>query len=293
MQPSTTGYRIQILLAALLFSTGGAAIKACTLTSWQVASFRSGIAAVTLLLLLPDARRLRNPRVLAVGTSYAATMLLYAIGNKLTTAANTIFLQSTAPLYILLMSPWLLKEKVGRRDLLLMAALAAGMGLFFVGEQGASETAPNPLLGNVLGAFSGISWALTIMGLRWLGRAPSGGGDRSAAAVACGNVLACLFALPMALPVGQSTAADWSLVLFLGVFQIAIAYIFMIRGVRGVGALEVSLLLLLEPVLNPVWAWIVHHEQPSTWALVGGAIILCATFANTWAASRSLNREPH
>jgi drug/metabolite transporter (DMT)-like permease len=87
--------------------------------------------------------------------------------------------------------------------------------------------------------------------------------------------------MPMAFPVAQSTATDWLLVAFLGVFQIAVAYIFMIRGVRGVGALEVSLLLLLEPVLNPVWAWLVHGEQPSAWALVGGAIILGATIVNT------------
>lgn len=283
---STTTNRIQILFAALLFSTGGAAIKACTLTSWQVASFRSGIAAVTLLLLLPEARRLFHRRVLAVGVAYAATMLLYATANKLTTAANTIFLQGTAPLYILMMSPWLLKERVRRRDLVFMSILAVGMALFFVGKQDPSTTAPNPLLGNILGAVSGISWAFTIMGLRWLGRTADDRSDPSAAAVACGNLFACLVALPMAFPVASSTTTDWLLVAFLGVFQIAVAYIFMIRGVRGVGALEVSLLLLLEPVLNPVWAWIVHGEQPAGWALVGGAVILGATAVKTVVGSR-------
>jgi drug/metabolite transporter (DMT)-like permease len=283
---STTGFRVQVLLAALLFSTGGAAIKACTLTSWQVASFRSGIAAVTLLILLPDARKLWTPRTAAVGTAYAATMILYATANKLTTAANTIFLQGTAPLYILLLSPWLLRETVRRRDLVFMASLAVGMALFFVGEQRVMDTAPDPLLGNILGVVSGVTWALTIMGLRWLGTSAGPDGDPSASAVACGNLIACLVALPMALPVVSSTASDWLLVLFLGVCQIAVAYIFLIRGVRGVGALEVSLLLLLEPVLNPIWAWIVHGEQPSGWALVGGAIILSATIVNTWVGSR-------
>jgi len=249
MNPSTTN-RFQVLIAALLFSTGGAAIKACSLTSWQIASFRSGIAVITLLLLVPDARRMWTFRTAAVGTAYAATMILYATANKLTTAANTIFLQGTAPLYILLLSPWLLKEQVRRRDLGFMSALAIGMALFFVGDQQATGTAPNPLL------------------------------------VTCGNLIACLVALPMAFPMTESTAVDWLLVLFLGVFQIAVAYVFLIRGMGGVGALEVSLLLLLEPVLNPIWAWLVHGEQPSGWALVGGAIILTATVVKTWVGSR-------
>src|SRR3990172_9137079 len=99
--------QLQLLAAAVLFSTGGAAIKACTLSSWQIASFRSVIAAVALFLLLPDARRRWTWRAVAVGAAYAATLMLFVLGNKLTTAANTIFLQSTAPLYILLLGPWL------------------------------------------------------------------------------------------------------------------------------------------------------------------------------------------
>jgi drug/metabolite transporter (DMT)-like permease len=189
------------------------------------------------------------------------------------------------------LSPWLLKERVRRRDLVFMASLAVGMALFFVGKQDPTATAPNPLLGNILGAFSGISWAFTIMGLRWLGRTADDRSDPSAAAVACGNTFACLVALPMALPVASSTTTDWLLVAFLGVFQIAVAYVFMIRGVRGVGALEVSLLLLLEPVLNPLWAWLIHGETPSGWALVGGVIILSATVVKTWVGSRE--EEPN
>jgi drug/metabolite transporter (DMT)-like permease len=273
--------RLQVVAAALLFSTGGAAIKLCTLSSWQVASFRSGVAALALLILLPGARRGWSVRTLPVSAAYAATMILYVLGNKLTTAANTIFLQSTAPLYVLMLGPWLLGERMRRRDLVYMAGVAAGMILFFVGGQQASATAPNPDLGNLLAAGAGITWALTILGLRWLGRTSDSVRDESVAAVAAGNLAACAVALPMALPVATTRPTDWGLIAFLGVFQIGIAYVFMTRGMRRVSALETSLLILLEPVLNPIWAFLVLGEQPSTWALLGGLIIIVATAANT------------
>ena len=225
-----------------------------------------------------------------VGIAYAATMILYVLANKLTTAANAIFLQSTAPLYILLLSPLLLHEEVRRRQVAFMGALAGGMALFFIGAQPASATAPDPALGNILGAAAGLSWALSIIGLRWLGRDQRGeepAGSAALAAAACGNLIAFLIAVPMALPFGVISPLDWVTVIYLGVFQIAVAYVFLTRGVRRVGALEVSLLLLLEPVLNPVWALIVHGEQPTMWAIVGGAVIVGATAMNTWVGRNS------
>ena len=109
--------RFWILGAALLFSTGGIAIKATTLSAWQVSCFRSGIAAFALWVLVPGWRRWWGPRQLLVGGAYAATMTLFVAANKLTTAANTIFLQGTAPLYVLLLAPWLLREPNRARDL--------------------------------------------------------------------------------------------------------------------------------------------------------------------------------
>jgi len=281
-----TADRLQVLAAAFLFSTGGAAIKACTLTSWQIVASRAGIAAVALVIMLPAARRGWSLRLLPVSAAFAATTLLFVLCNKLTTAASTIFLQATAPLYIVLLGPLLLRERIRRRDLAYMAALAAGMVLFFVGEQPASDTAPHPALGNVLAAGAGLCWGLTIIGLRWLGRHAGPGEDPSAAAVVSGNLLACLIALPFALPVVSSRPADWLLVSFLGVFQIAVAYVFLTRGVRRVDALEASLLLLLEPMLNPLWALVVHGERPGPWAAFGGAIIILATAVNTIARER-------
>ena len=279
--------RLQVLAAAFLFSTGGAAIKACSLTGWQVAAIRAGIAAVALLLLLPATRRGWSLRLLPVAAAFAATTVLFAVCNKLTTAASTIFLQATAPLYIVLLGPLLLRERIHRSDLAFMAALAVGMVLFFVGEQPAADTAPQPVLGNILAAAAGLSWGLTIIGLRWLGRHAGPGEDPSAAAVVSGNLLACLIALPFALPVVSSRPTAWLLVSFLGVFQIAVAYVFLTRGVRRVTALEASLLLLLEPMLNPLWALLVHGERPGPWAALGPAIIVVATAGNTLAKGRA------
>lgn len=276
--------RAEILLTALLFSTGGAAIKATQLSSWQVASFRSGLAALALLALVPAARRRWPPRVFLVAAFYAATLVLFVLANKLTTAANTIFLQSTAPLYVLVLSPWLLGERIRRVDLVYMMLLAVGMGLFFVGIETPQETAPDPFAGNLLAALAGVSWAGTVMGLRYLSRAREGEpspADGARAAVA-GNLLAFLVALPYALPVVESTAADWVVVAFLGIFQVGVAYVILTRAMRDVAAFEASLLLLLEPVLNPLWAWLVHGEVPAAWALVGGGLILLTTGAKTY-----------
>jgi drug/metabolite transporter (DMT)-like permease len=207
-------------------------------------------------------------------------MVLYVSANKLTTAANTIFLQSTAPMYVLLLGPWFLRERVRRSDLLFTLSLVVGLALFFVGIEPPQVTAPSPFWGNILGAVAGLMWALTLVGLRWLGR--RGGESRPAeASVVAGNLIACVVCLPMIFPLAATRTLDWALVSYLGVFQIGVAYILLTRGVRHVPALETSLLILLEPVLNSVWAWLVHGEQPGPWSLAGCAIILISTVFHT------------
>ena len=250
--------RLQLVFAALLFSTGGAAIKASTLTGWQVASFRSGVAAVTLLLLVPATRRGWGWRPALLGVAYAATLILFVTANKLTTSANTIFLQATSPVYLLLLGPLFLKEPVRPRDFWVVAAVLAGLMLFFVGNEAPAVTAPDPARGNLLALLSGVSFAVTIAGLRWLSR---GSGHAGIATVAIGNVIAFFWGLPFALPVLSATPMDWMVILYLGAIQIGLAYACLTRGLREVPALEASLLLMVEPVLNPVWAWLVHGER--------------------------------
>lgn len=287
-----TQARIQVLAAALLFSVGGAGIKACALTSWQVASFRSGIAAVVVWLLMPEARRFWNPRVALAALAYAATVILFVLANKLTTSANTIFLQSTAPLYILLLGPWLLKERSRPLDLAVIALIAGGLSLFFVGVEPPVRTAPNPFLGNILAATAGITWACTVMGLRWMGRGGSAGGGSAPAVVVLGNLIAFGVGLPFALPLVEARALDWAIIAGLGVVQIGLAYVFLTLAMRHVPALEASVLLLLEPALNPLWSWMVHGEKPGPWSALGGVTILAATGLKTWIDSRPETPRP-
>jgi drug/metabolite transporter, DME family len=273
-------------MAAALFSTGGAAIKAADFTGWQTAGLRSGIASLAILLIAPAARRGWSLRAVLVGFAYAACLTLFVLSNRLTTAANTIFLQSTAPLYLLILSPWLLKEPIRRQDLGFMAAVGVGLALFFVSADTPVATAPDPMRGNILALISGFCWALTMCGLRWLG-AGDGTHGSPMAAVVSGNLTAFLVALPMALPLGSHGATDWTVVIYLGVFQIAVAYVLVTSGLRYIPAIEASLILLIEPVLNPVWAWLFQGERPGAWAVLGGMIILGSTTLKGWLDARS------
>jgi len=244
-------------------------------------------------LAFPQVRRqlvLRqlSGRVLLVGLAYAATMILFVLGNKLTTAANAIFLQSTAPLYLLVLAPLMLRERLRRSDLALMLAIGIGLAMFFVDLEAPSSSAPDPFTGNVLGAAAGVSWAFTLLGLRWLERGGEANAGLGLAAVVVGNLLACVVALPFALPIENAASAlDWTMIAYLGVIQIGLAYVLLTRGFRHVPAFEGSLIILFEPTLNPIWAWLFHSEVPGVWAVAGGAVILSASTAKAWLDQRS------
>ena len=276
MDTKTTA-RLKLVSAALLFSTGGAAIKSASFTSWQVACLRSGLAAVTVFLLSPVSRRGWTWRTPVVSATYAATLVLFVLANKLTTSASTIFLQSTAPLYLLLLSPLLLREKISREDLLFMLAVGAGFSLFFIGTDPPVATAPDPVLGNVLAALSGVTWAFTMLGFRWISTRPGADPGAAQSVVVAGNLLAFLVCLPMSLPISGGELTDWAIIAYLGIFQIGVAYIFVSAAIREISALEASVLLLVEPAFNPIWSWLVHGEKPGFWSLAGGAVILVAT----------------
>lgn len=263
------------------------AIKSVHFTGSQVACLRSAIAAATLSVFLPGARKNWNARVFLLGLAYAATLVLFVVANKLTTSANAIFLQDTAPLYILILGGLVLKERPMRADLCFMLPLAAGLGLFFAGSERAVDTAPNPRVGDLVAAASGITYAVLVVGFRWFAR---GGDDGSSiATVGLGNLLAAAICLPFAWPLAAGRPLDWLILLYLGAVQIGLAYFFMTRAMKHVPALEASLLLLLEPVLNPIWTWLVYRERPGNLALVGGALIIGATAAKTAWSARARN----
>jgi DME family drug/metabolite transporter len=267
--------RLQALAAAVLFSTGGAGIKVESFTAAQVSAVRSGIAALALFLWLRGRIRWTS-KAAAASVVYAATLSLFVGATKLTTAAHAIFLQSTAPLYLLLLAPLVLHERVRRREVIYFGAVAAGMVFCFIGRPAPTSTASNPALGNWLAIASGLAWALTLLTLRSIGR-DDHDNDTTVAAVVAGNALACLAALPFALPMPRGTTVEWSTLAYLGVFQIGLAYVCLSSAIRRLPALEISLLLLLEPVLNPVWTRIIRDEDPGRWTILGGAVIVGAT----------------
>lgn len=283
--------RLSILGAALLFSTGGAAVKATALDGWQVAGWRSGIASVAFLLLFPAARRRWTVRTVLVGIVYGATLVSYVLANKQTTAASAIFLQSTGPLYITLLAPWLLREPIRRQDVGFMVVLGAALSVFFVTTTPVQASAPDPALGNLLGAISGVGWALTVTGLRWLGRGPDGA-EAALSATTAGNVLVFLCCAPLAFRIGPAGPTDYLVVAYLGLFQLGLAYVLLTSAIRHVPALQASLLLLVEPALNPVWSWLVHGEQPGRWAIIAGSIILTTTAAKAYLDTATSSPAP-
>ena len=275
------GPRLLLICAAVLFSTGGAAIKWNDLTNWQVACFRSGIAGLIFWVALPTARRRWTPALFAVGCAYAATQILFVAATKLTTAANAIFLQSTAPAYLLIIGPVFLKESLRRSDLALLAGTAVGMSLFFISAEAPQTTAPDPVTGNLLAAASGATWAIVIAGLRWAGRNRDNG-DAGHVTVFIGSVIAFLATLGPALPAADVNLSDVLTIVYLGTCQTALAYVCLTKAMREVPAFEAAATMLVEPALNPMWAWLTLGERPGVVAAVGGAIVLLATSLNSW-----------
>jgi len=258
-------HRLLLLAAAALWSSGGAAIKRCGLDAWQLAGGRSLIAALVLLAFVPSTRRRPTRLSAAVAVAYAFTVVLFVLATKLTTAANAIFIQDTAPLWVLLLSPWLLHEHPTRGELLSVPVFALGLGLFFL-----DRLTPGQVTGNLVALASGVAFGLSILGLRRIGQ-------DGPASLVLGNLLAAAVTLPLWSSGPSPTALDLGLVAYLGVFQLGLSYLCFTRGLEGTPAVEAALLVLLEPVLNPVWTYLFAGERPGPWALVGGAIILSAT----------------
>ena len=272
---------LMLVCTALLFSTGGAAIKATTLSAAQVAAFRSGVAALALFIALPEARRPWTLGTLLAALAYAGTLMLFIHATKRTTSANAVFLQATAPLYLLLIGPLVLKEKLRRRDAWMGLLVGAGMALFLLGGNAPQATAPDPVTGNILAAASGLTWALTLTGLR---RLASGGTGNALPVVVLGNLIAMALSLPGALPMAMPAWKDVALVVYLGFFQVGMAYWLLTRAIRRVPVFEASLILLLEPVSNPLWSWLIHGERMDAWSLAGAACVLAGVVWQAWSA---------
>ncbi len=257
----------------MLWSTGGIGIKALEDPPLKVAFFRSAVAAVALLALLrPRPRRLSATSWIAV-VSYAACLTTFVVATKWTTAANAIFLQYSGVVWVLLLSPVFLKEPFHRRDAMAVSLALCGMALFFVGKFASGGA------GDLVALLSGIFFAVLVLSLR---REREGGAE---AAVTYGNVLAAVFLLPFVRDNLSLSGRSAAILLFLGLFQIAGAYMLFVRGLKHVTATQASLVSMLEPVSNPVWVFLFLHERPGLFAVLGGAIVLGAIAWRSLAAA--------
>lgn len=272
-----------ILAAALLWSTGSLFIKATPLSAFEL-SFGRSLFAAAIVALLTRREGFRVNRVtLIASVLYAALLLLFVVANKLTTAANAIFLQYTAPVYVLLLEPLMYKERFRRQDLFVVAACIAGMSLFFVGQ-----LRPQDVAGNITALASGLCFALFILLLRH----PHASRVNRASSVIYGNLLICVLTAPaFARVAGDLTTKDVLIVTYLGVIQIGVAYTLFTLGIaRGVRSLDAGIVGYIEPMLNPIWVFIFLGERPSRWAVVGGCIIIAAVMAHTIALARKKKR---
>lgn len=263
-----------VVFAVLLWSTGGLLIKLTSIDAYQLTFYRSLFAALTVLILTRKQGLRINGFGLLTAVIYALLLILFVWATKKTTAANAIFLQYTAPIYILVLAPFIIGEKFHWRDLVTVVIVLAGMSLFFVGQLRLQDYE-----GNIAALFSGIFLGLYIMLLRH----PRTEGLNPAIAVIYGNFLLAIANAPAGLSViREMTYTDWFAVTFLGVFQIGLSYILFIKGVRaGTRPLDASLIGFIEPLLNPVWVFIFVGERPSQWALLGGGIIIAAIAIHT------------
>jgi len=263
-----------VLAAAIIWSTGGLFIKWTSLSGLELSFGRSLCAAITVALFTRREGFGLNRVTALASLLYAALLLLFVLATKETTAANAIFLQYTAPVYVLILEPVFYKEKFRQRDLLTVVVCVMGMSLFFVGK-----LRPQDVTGNLLALASGVCFACYFLLLR---HSRSRDVNR-ASSVIYGNLLVVLIAAPAGLAVlSNINRHDALSMLYLGVVQIGLAYtLFTLGMARGIRSLDAGIVGYIEPVLNPIWVFLVLGERPSKWAVLGGLIIVSAVVVHT------------
>lgn len=263
---------IMLALAAVLWSTGGILIKLVEWNPIAIAGSRSGISAIFMFMYLKYMKKkntgtsklkIKFTKTKLIGACiYASTVILFVVANKLTSAANVILLQYTAPIWVALFSGIVLNEKVRKADWTSIACVMFGMGLFFVGDIEKGE-----MLGNILAACSGLALAGVILTLKL---------QEEGTAVEMtflGNSITFLIGIPFMLLSVPSLTSIFGLIL-LGVFQLGLAYILFAESVKHVTAVEAILIPVIEPLLNPVWVFIFAGETPKVMAVIGGTIVV-------------------
>jgi drug/metabolite transporter, DME family len=269
-----------VLAAALLWSTGGLFIKWTKISGLELSFFRS-FFAIFMVAFFTRREGFGINRVTALASGlYAVLLILFVLATKQTTAANAIFLQYTAPVYVLILEPLSYKEKFRLRDLVTVLICLGGMTLFFVGK-----LRPEDVEGNLMALASGFCFALYFLLLRH----PKAREVNRASSVIYGNSIAVLLTAPWGLAaISSLDRFDLVSVLYLGVIQIGLSYLlFTTAMANGVRSLDAGIVGYVEPVLNPVWVFLILGEKPSQWALLGGSIIILAVITHMFLDARS------
>lgn len=254
---------LAVIAAALLWSTGGIFIKLISLNAFQLSCLRSIFAALVFIFLFKKKLLDVNGLTFLNAVFYAAILILFVVATKLTTAANAIFLQYTAPIYVLFFEPLINKTKYQLINVITIIFCFIGMILFFVGE-----LSPKHMEGNIIALISGIAFAAFLIGMR------KNRPEYQFSSIFYGNVLICLICMPSIFSLQGLSFNDFIMIAFLGIFQIGLAYAIFSYGLKRVYAIEASLISMIEPVLNPVWVFIGYGEEPATLAIIGGIIIV-------------------
>lgn len=263
-----------LLIASILWSTGGMLIKMVDWNPVAIAGSRSGISALLMFAYLRKPKFTKSKVQIAGACFYASTVILFVVANKMTTAANVILLQYTAPIWVAFLGAWILKEKTLRVDWLSILMVSGGMVLFFMGDLG-----DGALMGNVLAVLSGVFLALTVVFLRL----QKDGSQIEMTLL--GNVFTFIVSIPFIL---QSMPDLQSIIgiIILGIFQLGISYILFSLAVRHVSAFEAILIPVIEPVLNPIWVFLATGEQPGELAVLGGLIVVLSVTLRSFYISK-------
>ncbi len=252
---------VLILITAVLWSSGGFLIKSVPMNPIAIAGSRSLISAIFLSLFLRDINTSNLNYVIIGALFYAATVILFVVSNKLTTAANVILLQYSSPIWVALIGSWFLKEKVIFIDWLFIFSLIGGIFLFFF-----DELTLNGKWGNILAILSGVAFAGTVIYMRKLK-------DSSPLLmIVLGNFIAALVCLPFFIT-SVHVGDHWLALLVLGVFQLGLPYILYSKAIKSVLVIEAILLSSIEAILNPLWVFVLFREKPGLWAVIGGVIV--------------------
>ncbi len=253
-----------VFLAAVLYSIGGLCIKVIPWSGMAINGARTAISIVIVAFYLwKTGHKPRFNRWVVLGAAaVSGTNILFSVSNKLTTAANAIVLQFTAPIFVILLSMLFLGKRPTRLDLMACGVVFGGVLFFFM-----DSISSGNLLGDVLALISGISYA----GVFMLNDLPD---NDPISSVFFGQLFSAVTGLPFLLLESEFTPTALTSLVILGVFQVALGYIFLTIGLKTTPPVTASLVSGIEPVLNPILVAVFYHEYIGSTALVGAVIVV-------------------